>query len=108
MTESIDTRQRLLDAAGELIHASSYREVGVQQICDRAGVRKGSFYHFFPSKRDLALASLDQSHILSLPVFNQLVAALVVFLQFQGAPPEADYRPATLGEGGKIVPGTLE
>ena len=62
MTESIDTRQRLLDAAGELIHASSYREVGVQQICHRAGVRKGSFYHFFPSKRDLALASLDQSH----------------------------------------------
>ena len=37
-----------------------------------------------------------------------MVAALVVFLQVQGAPPEADYRPATLGEGGKIVPGTLE
>jgi TetR/AcrR family transcriptional repressor of nem operon len=34
--------------------------VGVQQICDRAGVRKGSFYHFFPSKRDLTLAVLDQ------------------------------------------------
>ena len=62
MTESPDTRQRLLDAARQLIHASSYREVGVQQICDRAGVKKGSFYHFFPSKRELALASLDQSH----------------------------------------------
>ncbi len=65
MTESTETRQRLLDAARQLIHASSYREVGVQQICDRAGVRKGSFYHFFPSKRDLALASLDQSHDLA-------------------------------------------
>lgn len=58
----MDTRQRLLDAARELIHANSYSTVGVQQICDRAGVRKGSFYHFFSSKRDLALASLDQSH----------------------------------------------
>lgn len=37
-----------------------------------------------------------------------MVAALVIFLQFSGAPPEANYRPATLGEGGKIVPGTLE
>jgi TetR/AcrR family transcriptional repressor of nem operon len=65
MTETMDTRQRLLDAAQSLIHASSYREVGVQQICDRAGVKKGSFYHFFPSKRELALASLDQSHDLA-------------------------------------------
>ena len=62
MDLSIDTRQRLLDAAQALIYASSYHEVGVQQICDHAGVRKGSFYHFFPSKRDLALAVLDQTH----------------------------------------------
>jgi TetR/AcrR family transcriptional repressor of nem operon len=61
MDTSIDTRQRLLDAAQALIYASSYHEVGVQQICDQAGVRKGSFYHFFPSKRDLALAVLDQA-----------------------------------------------
>ena len=64
MDASIDTRQRLLDAAQALIYASSYHEVGVQQICDHAGVRKGSFYYFFPSKRELALAVLDQSHAL--------------------------------------------
>jgi TetR/AcrR family transcriptional repressor of nem operon len=62
MHPSTDTRQRLLNAAQELMYASSYREVGVQQICDHAGVRKGSFYHFFPSKRELALAVLDQTH----------------------------------------------
>lgn len=62
MRASVDTRQRLLDAAQALIYASSYREVGVQQICDHAGVKKGSFYHFFPSKRDLALAVLDQTY----------------------------------------------
>ncbi len=64
MDSSIDTRQRLLDAAQALIYASSYHDVGVQQICDQAGVKKGSFYHFFPSKRELALAVLDQSHAL--------------------------------------------
>ncbi len=61
MSSSVDTRQRLIDAAQSLIYASSYREVGVQQICEQAEVKKGSFYHFFPSKRDLALAAMDQS-----------------------------------------------
>jgi TetR/AcrR family transcriptional repressor of nem operon len=61
METSNDTRQRIITAAQELIYARSYNEVGVQEICDRAEVKKGSFYHFFPSKRDLALAVLDQS-----------------------------------------------
>ena len=61
MQASHDTRQRIISAAQELIYARSYNEVGVQEICDHANVKKGSFYHFFPSKRDLALAVLDQS-----------------------------------------------
>lgn len=54
-----DTRQRILVTARDLIHARSYTDVGVAEICDRAGVRKGSFYHFFPSKRELTLAVLE-------------------------------------------------
>jgi len=61
MEASHDTRQRIISAAQELIYARSYNEVGVQEICDHANVKKGSFYHFFTSKRDLALAVLDQS-----------------------------------------------
>ena len=61
MERTIDTRQRIISAAQELIYTRSYNEVGVQEICDRAAVKKGSFYHFFPSKRDLALAVLEQS-----------------------------------------------
>ena len=60
MDKVTDTRQRIIDSARELIYARSYSDVGVQQICDNAGVKKGSFYHFFPSKRDLTLAVLDQ------------------------------------------------
>lgn len=59
MEHHTDTRQRIVAIARDLIHARSYTDVGVAEICERAGVRKGSFYHFFPSKRDLTLAVLD-------------------------------------------------
>ena len=61
MNETRDTRQRIINAAQALIYERSYNEVGVQEICDHAKVKKGSFYHFFPSKSDLALAVLDKS-----------------------------------------------
>lgn len=54
-----DARQRLIQAARQLTYAHGYNAVGVKDICDRAGVNKGSFYHFFPSKRDLLLAVID-------------------------------------------------
>jgi TetR/AcrR family transcriptional repressor of nem operon len=60
MNKSTDTRQRLVDSARELIYSRSYGDVGVQAICEHAGVRKGSFYHFFSSKRELALAAVDE------------------------------------------------
>lgn len=59
MVKHSDTYQRILESARDLIHASSYADVGVQAICEKAGVKKGSFYHFFPSKQDLTLAVID-------------------------------------------------
>ncbi len=59
MGRSSDAKRRLIESAKELIYARSYAGVGVQEICDKADVKKGSFYHFFPSKRQLALAVLD-------------------------------------------------
>ena len=46
-------------AAG-LWHARSYADVGVNEICEVADVRKGSFYHFFASKQELAVAVIDR------------------------------------------------
>jgi TetR/AcrR family transcriptional repressor of nem operon len=59
MTPETDTKTRILGSARELFHDRSYADVGVKEICDSANVKKGSFYHFFPSKRDLALAVID-------------------------------------------------
>ncbi|MHB8742185.1 MAG: TetR/AcrR family transcriptional regulator [Sulfuricaulis sp.] len=60
MTPKADSRQRILDTAAELFHTRSYDAVGIVAVCDQAGVSKGSFFYFFPSKRDLALAVMDQ------------------------------------------------
>ena len=54
-----DAKQRLLDATIDLIWQHSYGAVTVDNICERAGVKKGSFYYFFPSKTDLVIAALD-------------------------------------------------
>lgn len=54
-----DTRARILACARELFHSRSYAHVGIKEICDSARVQRGSFYHFFPSKRDLALAVIE-------------------------------------------------
>ncbi|MDP1683197.1 MAG: TetR/AcrR family transcriptional regulator [Burkholderiales bacterium] len=75
MEPIVDTQQRILDSARELIYSRSYADVGVAAICEHAGVKKGSFYHFFPSKRDLTLAVLD-SHYLEIKdhLLNQAFA----------------------------------
>ncbi len=60
MSTKSNTRQLILDTAMEMFHAHSYADVGVAAICDGAGVSRGSFFHFFPSKQDLALAAMEQ------------------------------------------------
>src|SRR5258708_5914088 len=54
-----DAKKRLMDAVSELIWTGSYGSTTVDSICDKAGVRKGSFYYFFESKADLAVAALE-------------------------------------------------
>ncbi|MGI9591559.1 MAG: TetR/AcrR family transcriptional regulator [Myxococcota bacterium] len=59
MGRTSDAQEKIVEAACALFHQRGYQAVGVQEICDAAGVKKGSFYHFFRSKQELALAMLD-------------------------------------------------
>ena len=59
MGRTSDAKERLIQAAMELFYTHSYASVGVQELCKNARVKKGSFYHFFETKQDLALAFLD-------------------------------------------------
>jgi TetR/AcrR family transcriptional repressor of nem operon len=54
------TEERLVRIAARLFLARSYQSVGVNEICAEANVHKGSFYHFFPAKSDLAIAVIDR------------------------------------------------
>lgn len=59
MGRTSDARERLIAAGTELFSERAYSSVGVAEIAARAGVQKGSFYYFFPSKEALALAVVD-------------------------------------------------
>lgn len=50
---SESSRQRLLDAAADLISADADQNVSVREICTRAGVQLPTLYHFFENKRGL-------------------------------------------------------
>jgi TetR/AcrR family transcriptional regulator, transcriptional repressor for nem operon len=52
------SRARLLDAALQVIRTKGYAATTVDDICHQAGVTKGSFFHHFKSKDDLALAAV--------------------------------------------------
>jgi TetR/AcrR family transcriptional repressor of nem operon len=54
-----DAKERLMEAVCDLIWEHSYGTTSVDLICARAKVKKGSFYHFFESKADLAVAAIE-------------------------------------------------
>jgi TetR/AcrR family transcriptional regulator, transcriptional repressor for nem operon len=60
MGRTSDANERLMDAALDLIWEESYGAVTIDDICKRAEVKKGSFYYFFSSKSELAIAALER------------------------------------------------
>ncbi len=55
-----ETRTRILDAALEAFARYGYDASGVAEICRRAEVTKGGFYHHFPSKQAVFLELLER------------------------------------------------
>lgn len=55
-----ETRSRILDAALDSFARYGYDATSVSQICRRADVTKGGFYHHFPSKQALFLELLER------------------------------------------------
>lgn len=56
-TTAESTRTRLLLATIDLVRANGYGATRVEDVCNAAGVTKGSFFHHFESKEDLAIAA---------------------------------------------------
>lgn len=56
-----ETRQRLIEAARDLMHETSFAAVSVGDVCAAAGANRGSLYHFFASKEELGQAVLEEN-----------------------------------------------
>ena len=65
------SRDKILEAAHAEMLAKGYAATTVDEICGRAGVAKGSFYHFFPTKEELGLALLDAYYEQNLKLISE-------------------------------------
>jgi TetR/AcrR family transcriptional repressor of nem operon len=52
-------RHKLLDAALSVIRTKGYAATTVDELCAKAGVAKGSFFHHFKSKEAVAVAAAE-------------------------------------------------
>lgn len=53
------SRELLLEAATELIRTKGYSSTTVDELCEKAGVSKGTFFHNFSSKENLAVSAAN-------------------------------------------------
>jgi len=87
------SKTRLLDAALHAIRAKGYAATTVDDICREAGVTKGSFFHHFRSKDDLALGAVAHWRAMTEGLFaaehyhqpRDPLARLLGYLDFRAA-----------------------
>jgi TetR/AcrR family transcriptional regulator, transcriptional repressor for nem operon len=71
MGRTSDASERLMTAALDLMWEESYGAVTIDDICQRAKVKKGSFYYFYESKSDLAVAALERNAQAQKPLWDE-------------------------------------
>ena len=54
-----ESKVKILEASVNVIRAKGYSATTVDDICHTAGVTKGSFFHHFKSKDEMALAAIS-------------------------------------------------
>lgn len=57
MSEGVDTKERLIDAAIEVIASRGDAAVRLAEIAQTVGIKTPSIYYFFPSREDLVIAA---------------------------------------------------
>jgi TetR/AcrR family transcriptional regulator, transcriptional repressor for nem operon len=60
VTDALDARERILDAAQQLVMERGFSATTVDAILDVAGASKGAFFHHFASKADLGRVLVER------------------------------------------------
>jgi TetR/AcrR family transcriptional regulator, transcriptional repressor for nem operon len=55
----VDTRAKLFGATISTVAEKGYAATAVDEICTKAGVSKGAFFHYFPNKQALTVAAVN-------------------------------------------------
>lgn len=53
--QAAKTKNKIFETASDLIEKKGYNQVTIREICKKAGVAKGTFYHYFSAKEDIII-----------------------------------------------------
>lgn len=77
-----ESKAKFLDAAVQVIRSKGYTATRIEDVCEAAGLTKGSFFHHFESKEDLAIAAA--SH------FGSMADSVFATAPYQNSPDPLD------------------
>ncbi|MHB8074870.1 TetR/AcrR family transcriptional regulator [Desulfosporosinus fructosivorans] len=66
-----DTREHILNVSFNLFLRKSYKEVTMAELVEKTGMSKGAFYHYFESKEQLFLETINNSISSLTPDFGE-------------------------------------
>ncbi len=88
-----ESKTKLLDATLRVVRAKGYTATRIEDICAEAGLTKGSFFHHFKSKDDLALSAVAHWDAMTSALFATApyheaadpVSRLIAYIEFRKA-----------------------
>jgi len=75
--KSLETRQRLLEAAGEVFANRGFRDATIREICEKAQANVAAVNYHFGDKEELYAAVFDYARTCAVAQFNELVSPTV-------------------------------
>ena len=76
MRKESAAKQKILDTASELFYGQGYQSTGINEIIEKSGVSKATFYKHFPAKDELCLAYLQDLHQRDMQALKEAIRKL--------------------------------